>query len=177
MDGDDASLTVTNTTLSDNALANDNYQRFGIYFDSVNGTPVFDNLTVQNNLGHGIYASSATFVSLDNCIITNNQLDGVNLANTNVQATNCTLAENGNAGLFTQNSNVNIVNSILYDNTNFGIFNNSSSPVVIATNNWWGHPTGPYHATLIPMDRGMQSATSLNSIPGRLILVLENRLK
>ena len=33
VDGDDASLTVTNTTLSDNALANDNYQRFGIYFE------------------------------------------------------------------------------------------------------------------------------------------------
>ena len=81
-------------------------------------------------------------------------MDGVNLANTNVQATNCTLAENGNAGLFTQNSNVNIVNSTLYDNTNFGIFNNSSSPVVIATNNWWGHPTGPYHATLNPDGQG-----------------------
>ena len=94
VDGDDASLTVTNTTLSDNALANDNYQRFGIYFNSVNGTPVFDNLTVQNNLGHGIYAGTLKTVTLTNSSFTGNMLYGAYLALNNGLLT----GSSGNSG-------------------------------------------------------------------------------
>ena len=60
----------------------------------MNGTPVFDNLTVQNNLGHGIYAGTLKTVTLTNSSFTGNMLYGAYLALNNGLLT----GSSGNSG-------------------------------------------------------------------------------
>lgn len=50
------------------------------------------------------------------------------------------------AGIEASNSDIQITNSSIVGHTNFGIQNLTPEHEIIATGNYWGHPTGPRHA-------------------------------
>jgi hypothetical protein len=59
-----------------------------------------------------------------------------------------------------EDSIVTIEYSSILGNANFGIENVSANPIVQAADNWWGHPSGPYHPVTNP--DGLGNAVSDN---------------
>jgi len=53
------------------------------------------------------------------------------------------IANNVEQGIFVSNARPIIRQNSISDNGTFGVFNETASICVDATNNWWGHPSGP----------------------------------
>jgi RHS repeat-associated protein len=72
--GNNISLSVTNSIISNNGTPNDSrtFSQQGIYFSSSGGSPVFENLHLENNLGVGIQADSQAGITLQNNSFNNN---------------------------------------------------------------------------------------------------------
>jgi hypothetical protein len=45
------------------------------------------------------------------------------------------------------NAQPDVLNNAIYDNQDYGLYNEDTLHPVTATGNWWGHSSGPYHAT------------------------------
>ena len=52
-------------------------------------------------------------------------------------------------------------------NRDHGLYNESPATVVNATQLWWGHPSGPYHATLNPGGQGNKVSNGVSFSPWR----------
>jgi len=89
-------------------------------------TPSISNSIISYSSGHGLYVSGSSPVLMNNVFTTN-----------------------GNAGIYaTTFANPTIQNNLIYGNAQYGVYNNSSGSVTIdATNNWWGHDSGPTHSS------------------------------
>jgi RHS repeat-associated protein len=67
---------------------------------------------------------------------------------------NCTISDGGSYGLqLYNNSTPTVISNSISNNGSYGLYN-ESSVTVMAENNWWGLPSGPYHPTLNPGGQG-----------------------
>jgi len=130
-----------------------NYPRDGIYLDGSENAIVRNN-TIVDNKRDGIYANSAS-ATITGCDISQNDDDGIDCNGSTLEISDCIIKGNGiegsdAAGLNVHGSSVaTIHNSIIAHNRYWGIWNGTGVDVD-ATNNWWGHPSGPYHESLNP---------------------------
>ncbi|QTA83427.1 Para-beta-helix domain-containing protein [Desulfonema limicola] len=81
------------------------------------------NSIIQDGSQAGIYIQDAAPVFANNQIINNQQ------------------------GIYTKNAYISVHNHIFADNIDFAVFNETSNQPVDASNNFWGHITGPRHET------------------------------
>ncbi len=97
----------------------------------------FDGGSTGYGTGIGAWAVSGDNITLDifNCKVTN-------------WSTGIELWDDGSAGAAGK-----VRNSYIFANSTIGL-DNYSAPTADALSNWWGHATGPYHATLNPAGQG-----------------------
>jgi uncharacterized repeat protein (TIGR01451 family) len=144
VEGAGAQLSIANSTISDNGTASSNNLQNGIYFNATGGNIHLEAPRVQNNTG-----------------------DGVWVINSNMSVTGGLFSNNNGDGLEVQNSTVAVHNSDIFGNAGLGLRNVSVTPVVQATDNWWGHATGPFHPTTNPAGQGNQVSDFVNYDPWR----------
>jgi hypothetical protein len=58
----------------------------------------------------------------------------------------------------------------IHVNSNYGLYNKTPATVVVAENQWWGNPSGPYHPTLNPNGTGNAVSDGVDFIPYRTSL-------
>jgi len=115
----------------------------GIYFGSTSTGSILDYCEVRYAGGSYFYVGAW-------------RTAGVLAYGSSPTITNCTIKNNNNYGVYTDggaNPTVSGSNSI-YSNTAYGVFNADSTVTINAINNYWGHITGPYHATTNPTGLG-----------------------
>jgi len=120
---------------------------------------------IADNTSYGIkYSSSLSTYSnlqLSNVSIINNGLSGLVVLGenyvSNIFINNCLIAMNdntdNNAGILNDRGETYQISGINFINNNFGILN-LQSEYIIATENWWGHDSGPYHPSQNPTGQG-----------------------
>jgi hypothetical protein len=95
---------------------------------------------------------------LDGCVIRDGGNPGVNAAIYNylgiLRIERCSLDGPG-IGLYSANGNTDLHGNSFARGTNDNQLGNGSAIQLDARNNWWGHPSGPYHATLNPTGLGI----------------------
>jgi hypothetical protein len=106
--------------------------------------------TVSESSGNGIYIENGVAVTVTDSVVGDNDEHGIYTSNAVVTIRDSTVQNNGNVGIRAQNSTVTVVGSSITGNANFGVQNMSTTPVVQAVDNWWGHPSGPYHPVTNP---------------------------
>ncbi len=111
------------------------------------------NVTVQHNKGSGMYVTADTV--LDGMLIQNNNPEGIRVADATVTIASSVIKDNVK-GAYAANADLTIVNSHVVGNDVYGVQNGTSAPLVMATYNWWGDPTGPYHPSTNPGGLGDQ---------------------
>ncbi len=106
--------------------------------------------------GVGVKKSGSGGLSVQNSTIRNTGGTGLWIVGSTGQhaITRNTFTANG-TGVLVQNQTetLYLVNNLIEGNTNFGV-RNQSSAVVYARYNWWGHASGPKHATINPNGQG-----------------------
>jgi parallel beta-helix repeat protein len=131
--------------------------RDGIYLDHSEPQAVIQNNTIVDNKRNGIYANSAIAI-ITGCNISQNDYDGIDCSNgSTLEISDCIIKGNGIEGsdaagltIYSCSSDgVWIHNSIIAYNRYWGVWC-SISANADATNNWWGHSSGPYHENLNP---------------------------
>jgi len=93
---------------------------------------------------------------LSDLTIHNGSVVGVLVDANRVIIENCEISENAKGiRLINGSSEVKVHHCDIYENSNYGIdaFDNKATSMN-ATNNWWGHPSGPFHPTLNPGGKG-----------------------
>jgi len=149
----------------------------GIYvYSRANNNTIIDNL-FQYNIGNGIiilssygndivnntsYMNSGTGIDLRYCdigIINGNtcinNTYGIHLQGSNwINITENVCSENQYDGLYIKGENNNVTFNSIFQNARYGINNGEISLSLYATNNWWGHKSGPYHPILNPTGKG-----------------------
>lgn len=130
----------------------------------------------KNNVADGDFQSKGSFgtyaYSVNDNVIDGDDGDGsVGLFVWCSAGDNATLTGSGNTvtdfdyGVYVDEELPGLVNSMalnyssIYSNIHYGLYNDASL-TVNAENNWWGHPSGPYHPTLNP--GGLGNAVSDN---------------
>ncbi len=160
-----------NNVLSDNVFSN-NFD-LGIHIDNSDNNAIKRNMCSNNHCGIDLYG--AHYNTFSDNICTQNEQQGIYLyTSDNNTMMNNTCSDN-DSGIYTHNSNGNEIISCTVTNNGIGIWtirsihgtsrensvhystitgnnNGIKAPTdpestVIATYNWWGSITGPYHAT------------------------------
>jgi len=89
-----------------------------------------------------------------------------NRANVNIQ--NSAIVDSGRYssgyGIYNYNGTTTISKSSILRSANYGIYNKGSSTVK-ASNNYWGHESGPYHPTLNPKGKGDKVSDNVDFKP------------
>ena len=137
----------------------ENCEIFGSYRDGIrlNGSEdaVVRYNTIIDNGDDGIDARNGASATITECNISHNDYDGINCDGSTLEISYCIIKGNGMegsgaAGLYVHSSGVaTINNSIIAHNRYWGVRCSSNSDAN-ATNNWWGHSSGPYHEDLNP---------------------------
>jgi hypothetical protein len=127
------------------------YCRFGI--GVWEAAPTIRHTTVHHSAGYGLWAGNTT-LPLAKDTFEQNASDGVSIVNTTLTLTDSTLRLNNRTGLQVQSGSARVEGCSIVGNSNFGIENMSPGSTVRATYNWWGHPSGPYHAATNPGGQG-----------------------
>ncbi len=159
------SPTLTNMIVTGNTAS---YAGGGLNIHT--SSPTLTNMTVTSNTasyagGLYIYNSSST---LTNMTVTGNAASyggGLNISRGSPTLTSITVSRNLGTGLYIKDSSPMLVNITITGNTS-GIYVESGTPTIAGsniayhgtglhnadninfiegTNNWWGHPSGPYH--------------------------------
>ncbi|HEX9615566.1 MAG TPA: right-handed parallel beta-helix repeat-containing protein, partial [Bacteroidota bacterium] len=141
-------------------------------------SPSITKSTFHENAGYGIYSDLLSNFVIDSCTIVNNTAGGVHVSfNATPTITNSIIDTNG-IGVFVDNSATPFIqsnniraNSIgiqftevgasqpnikfnTFDNNTNWAFQNLGTLTVLAELNYWGHDSGPYHASLNPTGLG-----------------------
>jgi len=102
---------------------------------------------------NGIYIVNSEQVRISNITITLNDI-GIKIHNSNsISVTNCSFIRNREAIELLSSDAVNI-SFCDFINNEIGVENNASSTNIIASMNWWGDITGPYHDINNPTGEG-----------------------
>ena len=132
---------------------NSNYQNFPNIYSSAE----LENVSLKNGTKYGISVSQNSRLKLKNSEISGFSDSGINCnygsssySRSAIDVTN-TKIENNKYGIYSFYCDDIIKNNSIINNLNYGFFNVYNSTfhavVVDAKNNFWGSPTGPYHAT------------------------------
>ncbi|MCE7865024.1 MAG: hypothetical protein DYG99_15925 [Bacteroidetes bacterium CHB5] len=116
----------------------------------------------------GIQVNNGASPDITNVKIEQSSQSGLYVENGSPVFTNGKLYNNGVSGALVAAGSPQISNSCLVGNTSFGI-NNTGPGTVNATNNWWGHDTGPFHATLNPSGLGQPISNNVNFTPWAIL--------
>lgn len=99
--------------------------------------------------------SSDALSKLDHVIIKASSWDALTLYSASPTISNSSFHSNYQSGIYmTGASNPTLTNNDFIDNAYGSGISNTGSFVVNATGSWWGHNSGPYHATLNPEGKG-----------------------
>ena len=128
--------------------------KYALVYVETGASLTLSNSTLEHSARSGVVVYEVEGLTLQNNIIQNCGSYGVYASNSSISITDSIIRNNANAGVYTSSSQATISHSWIYNNTNFGVRNVTSSITVIATNNWWGSPTGPFHATTNPDGEG-----------------------
>ena len=144
----------SNCTLENNTCSLNNGD--GISLDSSSDCTITNN-TCSANTRNGIslfYSSNCTLES--NSYSSNNRFGIVLTSSSDCTLRKNTISENS-VGIYLRASNRNntVHNNNIYNNTDFGInATNNGGYKIVATKNWWGDSSGPYHSENNSMGRG-----------------------
>ncbi|MCK4614243.1 MAG: right-handed parallel beta-helix repeat-containing protein, partial [Thermoplasmata archaeon] len=150
---DSSDCTITNNTCSSNNNA-------GIRLDSSSDCTITNNICSSNS-EYGIMVSIILVGSSSDCTITNNTCENNNegiylYGSHNFTITKNTISNN-EVGIYlgwSSQDNIAHYNNIYY-NTEYGIdASNNDGYSIDATNNWWGHDSGPFHEYDNPEGQG-----------------------
>jgi hypothetical protein len=120
---------------------------------------IIDNLAQGN--GGGIFIGTSDVV-LDNLSLIGNKssLGGgaIAIQQHSNRYSNLTILGNNDAigynGIYSYHYGSFAIESSNFESNGIGIFNGNNSAIIKATNNWWGHLTGPYHSIQNPSGLG-----------------------
>jgi parallel beta-helix repeat protein len=141
-DNDDAVVLFrsSDSVVQDNTLTDNDD---GVVLSRSNHNVVQDNTLTENDVGVVLSGSNDNAVRANT--ITDND-DGVELFRSSNNAVRAnTITDNGDDGvvLFELSDNNVVENNNIHDNTDAGLLAEDLSEPVDATDNWWGHDTGP----------------------------------
>jgi len=178
-------VTVENNTISAPGLSADVRDIEGINVSANLNSPSIT-ATIQGNdlsgggLGHGIgigLTESGDSPHVD-ATISNNEISGWNNgiwlggSTETVNITNNTIANNNVNGIDVLAgitlTNVTVDANDITGNTTYGV-NNDATGSLDAESNWWGHSSGPYHATANPDGEGDNVSDNVDFCPWYLV--------
>jgi len=149
----------------------------GLYFDGGsyldNGNPAFGNVNVIENTaadsGGGFYIIGSSLIFGNVFVERNSAAYGGGICtNGDTELSNMTVvtntSENGFGGIYAGNGNLTISNSNIAYNS-VGLHNADNASITEASNNWWGHATGPYHSIQNPGGEGDSTNTFVTVLP------------
>ena len=145
--------TLTNVFIIKNYASSDENGGGGIYCNSSNPT-LTDVIIAENSAkenGGGIYFYSSNPTLTDITISRNSASKGGGIycrGSLNINETSIinNSSSNGGAGMY-MTSGYPIINNNNFLNNGTAIYNSDNSNILDATNNWFGHSSGPYHPT------------------------------
>jgi len=139
--------------ITNNICENNNYS---IYLNSSNNCTITNNIC-SSNIDISIYLTLSNNCTISNNTCSSNGDRGIYLSLSN----NCTITNNiiseNRIGIYLERFSLDNVahNNFIRKNTEYGINTNENNGFSInAINNWWGDPTGPFHASLNPTGKG-----------------------
>ena len=136
-----------------NVVIADNYassEGGGLYHAQYGEDADFSQILITRNSanrGGGIFVSSAGFENITNITVTNNKS-----------------TDNSSSGIQSDNNFISLSNSNIAYNT-WGFYNGNNSLTAALENNWWGHPSGPYHPTQNATGQGDSVNAFVNVTP------------
>ena len=130
---DGITIYSTGALVDDNLVYNCSSENGAMYLYRAHNTTVTGNVIAHNDAIGLLIKSSSGVTVVDNQIIANSDDDTV---------------YPGSAGIWLASSTIatSVHNNRIHCNSGFGLRNDTVSPVN-ATNNWWGDPSGPAHAS------------------------------
>jgi parallel beta-helix repeat protein len=166
--GDIGFAPVTFTSLHDDSIDGDTNgngtetvaepdQWGAIWFNPTSTYNVMENCWL--GYGGGAYTSAViniltSSLQLFNSTVAYSAERGIYIENASPPLAN-NIIRNNSVGLFTAQASLpTLTSNDIFDNTDFGIYNADPSVEVNALDTWWGHLSGPQHATKNPEGQG-----------------------
>jgi hypothetical protein len=151
---ENSSPIITGNSIIGNDAIVSSYGGFGGGIYCNNSSPIITHTVFSQNLSitGSIHCADNSFPSIDNCIIINNNSDGIYCSD---------------------GSNPHISYSDILDNLGYGLYNVDSSIMVIAEYNWWGDNSGPYHPILNPSGIGNEVSDNVDFEPWLIMVINE----
>ncbi len=107
---------------------------FGFYFDTdETSTSELRGVTIKNAGQAGIYLDTGTSPKISNCIILENDGDGIYAYDSTAEIDNCQITENSGNGLYANSASVTVTNSVISGNALAGVVCDSSAPTISET--------------------------------------------
>ena len=108
-------------------------------------TPVFNTFKI-----------TADSVEVSGFTIRNGSSSGILIEANNVRIEDCKISNNSEGiKVIKASENVDVQYCDIFDNIGYGIDSRSNNEIFVsAFDNWWGHPSGPYHTTQNPDGKG-----------------------
>ena len=126
---------------------------------SIYGQAVIDYATIRYVLrdfeGAAIGVADNSSLTLRNSLLEKNGIYGVSAGQATITVANSIFRNNILGGMRTSNSSAS-VSGCTFEDMPMGINNVSDAPIVSATNNYWGHPSGPFNPTTNPAGQGVE---------------------
>ena len=174
-------INITNVT----SVRNSN----GIWIENSNNTHISET-TSMHDRGNGIYLSTSRDNTIQNSTCNFNEASGIFIQSSNNNEVHNNNISNNYFGLHVESSENNIIynnhifnnfigmqltwyskeniayNNSFEKNTEFGINATDNEEIgVHAINNWWGHPSGPYHSILNQEGMGNEVTDNVDFSP------------
>lgn len=99
---------------------------------------------------YGLYQSSGTASVVASTF--SNQIHGVYVTGGTIDLIGSSMQSNSQVGVYVTGGTVSVSGSTLSGNTSYGVY--STGTAVVAEGNYWGHASGPYHASSNPSGTG-----------------------
>ncbi|MCB0807621.1 MAG: right-handed parallel beta-helix repeat-containing protein [Bacteroidales bacterium] len=122
------------------------------YYSNVNltNTIITNNVSInpEEKAAHGIYNDPECFINMHNCIVSNNQGDGIYAYKGNLKLYNCNLVQNLHHGINHYETDLSVTNSIISFNNDHGVHYSSSqisSLTFLNNNNVYGNGSANYY--------------------------------
>ncbi len=159
--GVNASSDVDGNTISENTISNNDYGVYGrddITFNDLN----IERNSIRNNYNTGIYfegASGDVILTIDGNDIENNSIEGIYLGEImGVTIQNNNILNNGGeteyTGIVIIKATGNQAHQNIISGNGVGVNNQDEGNPFDATQNYWGHESGPYQSELNPDGEG-----------------------
>ena len=123
-----------------------------IRFGSLSGGSVMDGCfiryggtSVGNSLVYSAVYISQNSVNITNCVFSHNTT-AIRVSDGSPIISGCEIFNN-NIGVLSSGSSYELHSNSLYNNSAYAVQNTSNGVIIDATENWWGHNSGPYDPT------------------------------